>query len=48
MMNLKLDSTRSTVIIWTTDINGPHNFMLHKFGDILYNYNLVVFAWPLI
>ena len=50
VINLKLNAAKSTFIIWTTDINGPHHFVFQTFGDTLYKHSLllVFFARPLI
>ena len=42
-----LNAAKSTFIIWTTDIYGPHHFVFQNFGNTLYEHSLF-FARPLI
>ena len=44
VINLKLNAAKSTFIIWTTDINGPHHFVFQNFGDTLYKHSLFFFV----
>ena len=47
VINWKLNAAKSTFVIWTTDIYGPHHFVFQNFGDTLYKHSLF-FARPLI